>query len=159
MLALKITGVAFILALLALVIAVYVTRGQLPSFDELKSSPNGQMIRVLAADGTPIVTLGPSYGEWLTYDQIPQVMKDAMVAVEDRRFRSHLGVDPVGVARSIQVRVQEGHWKQGGSTITQQLARNIFLSSTKQFGRKFREGILALAMERKFTKDQVLELY
>ena len=159
MLALRVTGIAFVLALLALVIAVYVTRGQLPSFDELKSSPNGQMIRVLAADGTPIVSLGPSYGEWLTYDQIPQVMKDAMVAVEDRRFRSHLGVDPVGVARSFQVRIQEGHWTQGGSTITQQLARNIFLSSTKQFGRKFREAILALAMERKFSKDQVLELY
>ncbi|MBN8815620.1 MAG: PBP1A family penicillin-binding protein [Sphingomonas sp.] len=159
MLALKITGIGFILALLALVIAVYVTRGQLPSFDELKSSPNGQMIRVLAADGTPIVSLGPSYGEWLTYDQIPQVMKDAMVAVEDRRFREHPGVDPIGMIRSVQVRVTEGRWKQGGSTITQQLARNIFLSSAKQFGRKFREGILALAMERKFTKDQVLELY
>ncbi|MDB5679043.1 transglycosylase domain-containing protein [Sphingomonas bacterium] len=159
MLALRVTGIAFVLAFLALVIAVYVTRGQLPSFDELKSSPNGQMIRVLAADGTPIVNLGPSYGEWLTYDQIPQVMKDAMVAVEDRRFRSHWGVDPIGVARSFEVRLKEGHWTQGGSTITQQLARNIFLSSTKQFGRKFREGILALAMERKFTKDQVLELY
>jgi penicillin-binding protein 1A len=159
MLALKITGVAFVLALLALVIAVYVTRGQLPSFDELKSSPNGQMIRVLAADGTPIVSLGPSYGEWLTYDQIPEVMKDAMVAVEDRRFREHPGVDPIGIVRSFQVRVAEGRWKQGGSTITQQLARNIFLSSAKQFGRKFREGILALAMERKFTKNQVLELY
>ena len=105
-LALRVTGIAFVLALLALVIAVYVTRGQLPSFDELKSSPNGQMIRVLAADGTPIVNLGPSYGEWLTYDQIPQVMKDAMVAVEDRRFRSHLGVDPIGVARSFEVRHQ-----------------------------------------------------
>lgn len=159
MLALKVTGIAFVLALLALVIAVYVTRGQLPSFDELKSSPNGQMIRVLAADGTPIVSLGPSYGEWLTYDRIPQVMKDAMVAVEDRRFREHPGVDPIGIVRSFQVRITEGHWKQGGSTITQQLARNIFLSSAKQFGRKFREGILALAMERKFTKDQVLELY
>ncbi len=159
MLALKITGIAFVLALLSLVIAVYVTRGQLPSFDELKSSPNGQMIRVLAADGTPIVSLGPSYGEWLTYDQIPQVMKDAMVAVEDRRFREHPGVDPIGIVRSFQVRITEGHWKQGGSTITQQLARNIFLSSAKQFGRKFREAILALAMERKFTKDQVLELY
>ena len=158
-LGLRVTGIAFVLALLALVIAVYVTRGQLPSYDELKSSPNGQMIRVLAADGTPIVSLGPSYGEWLTYDQIPQVMKDAMVAVEDRRFRSHLGVDPIGVARSFDVRIREGHWTQGGSTITQQLARNIFLSSTKQFGRKFREAILALAMERKFSKDQVLELY
>ena len=156
---LRITGLAFVLGLLALIIAVYVTRSQLPSFDELKSSPNGQMIRVLAADGTPIVSLGPSYGEWLTYDQIPQVMKDAMVAVEDRRFRSHIGVDPIGVVRSIEVRIREGHWMQGGSTITQQLARNIFLSSTKQFGRKFREGILSLAMERKFSKDQILELY
>lgn len=157
--ALRVTGIAFLLGILALVIAVYVTRAQLPSFDELKSSPNGQMIRVLAADGTPIVNLGPSYGEWLSIDRIPQVMKDAMVAVEDRRFYSHWGVDPVGMARSVEVRLHDGHWTQGGSTITQQLARNIFLSSAKQFGRKFREGIIALAMERKFTKDQVLELY
>ncbi|MES2096638.1 MAG: PBP1A family penicillin-binding protein [Pseudomonadota bacterium] len=155
----QVSGALALIGVIALVIAVYVTRAQLPSFDELKSSPNGQMIRVLAADGTPIVNLGPSYGEWLTYDRIPQVMKDAMVAVEDRRFRSHPGVDPIGMMRSVQVRFQQGHWTQGGSTITQQLARNIFLSSTKQFGRKFREGILALAIERKFSKDQVLELY
>ncbi len=158
-LGLRISGVAALLSIIALVIAVYVIESQLPSFDELKSSPNGQMIRVLAADGTPIVSLGPSYGEWLPYDQIPQVMKDAMVAVEDRRFRNHPGVDPVGIARSVEVRLQSGSWKQGGSTITQQLARNIFLSSTKKFGRKFREMILALALERKFSKDQVLELY
>ena len=156
---LRISGVGILLGIVSLVIAVYWTRADLPSFDELKSSPNGQMIRVLAADGTPIVSLGPSYGEWLTYDQIPKVMKDAMIAVEDRRFESHWGVDPVGMARSVQVRLQEGRWKQGGSTITQQLARNIFLNSTKQFARKGREGILALAMERKFSKDQILELY
>ena len=158
-LGLRLAGVAALLSIIALVVTVYVTKSQLPSFDELKSSPNGQMIRVLADDGTPIVSLGPSYGEWLPYDQIPQVMKDAMVAVEDRRFRSHPGVDPIGVIRSFQVRAQQGHWTQGGSTITQQLARNIFLSSTKKFGRKAREMILALALERKFTKDQVLELY
>ncbi|WP_066584111.1 transglycosylase domain-containing protein [Sphingomonas pruni] len=158
-LGLRLTGVAALLGIIALVVTVYVTESQLPSFDELKSSPNGQMIRVLADDGTPIVSLGPSYGEWLPYAQIPQVMKDAMVAVEDRRFRDHPGVDPIGIARSFQVRITSGHWRQGGSTITQQLARNIFLSSTKKFGRKAREMVLALALERKFSKDQVLELY
>ncbi|MDX5982867.1 transglycosylase domain-containing protein [Sphingomonas echinoides] len=148
-----------LLALIALIVTVYVSEGQLPSFDELKSSPNGQMIRVHAADGTVIVSMGPSYGEWLPYDRIPAVMRDAMVSVEDRRFRSHPGVDPIGMVRSVQVRIERGRWMQGGSTITQQLARNIFLNSSKKFGRKVREGILALALERKFSKDQVLELY
>ncbi|WP_242097315.1 PBP1A family penicillin-binding protein [Sphingomonas sp. CROZ-RG-20F-R02-07] len=148
-----------VMAAIGLAIAVYVAREQLPSFDELKSSPNGQMIRVHAADGSVLVSLGPSFGEWIPYDRIPQVMRDATVAVEDRRFRSHIGVDPIGVARSVEVRFQRGHWVQGGSTITQQLARNVFLSSQKKFGRKFREWILALALERKFSKDQILELY
>ena len=158
-LALEIAGGAALLAFLALVVAVYVARSQLPSFDQLKSSPNGQMIRVHAADGSVIFSRGPAYGQWLTYDRIPAVMRDATVSVEDRRFRSHWGVDPIGVARSVEVRIQRGRWVQGGSTITQQLARNIFLSSQKKFGRKFREWILALALERKFTKDQILELY
>ncbi len=143
----------------ALVTAVYVARAQLPSFEDLKSSPNGQMIRVHAADGSVIVSLGPSYGEWLSIDRVPAVMQRAMISVEDRRFYSHLGVDPIGVARSVDVRVRRGRWTQGGSTITQQLARNIFLTSAKKFGRKFREAILALAIERKFSKDQILELY
>lgn len=146
-------------ALLALVVAVFIAMASLPSYSELKSSPNGQMIRVHAADGTVIVSLGPSYGQWLPYAQIPQVMTDAMVATEDRRFRMHPGVDPIGIARSVFVRVRRGRWAQGGSTITQQLARNIFLTNTKTFARKFREIILALAMERKFSKDQILELY
>ncbi len=132
---------------------------QLPSFDSLKSSPNGQMIRVHAADGTVIVSMGPSFGEWLPYNQIPQVMREATVSVEDRRFRSHIGVDPIGVARSFKVRYDRGHWTQGGSTITQQLARTVFLNNQKKFGRKFREAILAFALEWKFSKDQILELY
>ncbi|HEU0065711.1 MAG TPA: PBP1A family penicillin-binding protein [Sphingomonas sp.] len=148
-----------VLALAALAVAVYVARSQLPSFEELKSSPNGQMIRVHASDGSVIVSLGPSYGEWLPYDRIPVVMRAATVSVEDRRFRSHIGIDPIGVARSVKVRWNRGRWTQGGSTITQQLARNIFLSSQKKFGRKAREAILALAIERAFTKDQILELY
>ena len=144
-----------ILAFGALVIAVYVARSQLPSFDELKSSPNGQMIRVHAADGSIIASLGPSYGEWLPYAQIPRIMRQATVAVEDRRFRGHPGVDPIGIARSVQVRFERGRWVQGGSTITQQLARNVFLNNQKKFGRKLREWILALALGEKFDTTGV----
>lgn len=158
-LAIKLLLLLAVLGIGALVTAVYFTRAQLPSYDELKSSPNGQMIRVHAADGTVIVSMGPSYGEWLSGDRIPKVMREATVAVEDRRFYSHLGVDPIGVARSVKVRLDRGRWVQGGSTITQQLARNVFLNNQKKFGRKFREWILALAMERKFSKDEILELY
>jgi penicillin-binding protein 1A len=147
------------LGFLALGIAVSVAYSTLPGYEELKQSPNGQMIRVRAADGTVIVSLGPSFGAWLRYNQIPAIMSDAMVSVEDRRFRSHFGVDPIGIARSISVRIQRGRFAQGGSTITQQLARNIFLTNDKTWTRKFREIILALAMERKFSKDQILELY
>ena len=150
---------AGLLGVMALVIAVSIAYSTLPGYEELKQSPNGQMIRVRAADGTVIVSLGPSFGAWLPYNQIPTIMSDAMVSVEDRRFRSHFGVDPIGIARSVSVRIQRGRFAQGGSTITQQLARNIFLTNDKTWTRKFREIILALAMERKFSKDQILELY
>ena len=159
MLALKIAIGLGIAAIAALVIAVYVARASLPSFDQLKSSQNGQMIRFHAVDGTVIFSQGPSYGRWLPYSEIPAVMRDATISVEDRRFRSHLGVDPIGLARAAKIRFERGRWVQGGSTITQQLARNVFLTSQKKFGRKFREWLLALALERKFTKDQILELY
>ncbi|WP_293880842.1 transglycosylase domain-containing protein [Sphingomonas sp.] len=150
---------AAILGAIALIVTIAVAYSSLPSFSELKSSPNGQMIRVHAVDGTVLVSIGPSYGQWLGIDQIPDTMKTAMVAVEDRRFRSHPGVDPIGIARSIQVRATTGSWRQGGSTITQQLARNVFLTNNKTWTRKIREIVLALAIERKFSKDQVLELY
>ena len=161
-LALQILAGLVVLAFAVLAITVYVSESQLPSYDELKSSPNGQMIRVHAADGTVIVSLGPSYGEWLSYDRIPLVMREAMVSVEDRRFRSHIGVDPIGLARSIRFAFNNrgnGRRLQGASTITQQVARTIFLSNKYTYGRKGREALIALALERKFSKDQILELY
>ena len=82
-----------------------------------------------------------------------------MVAVEDRRFYYHPGVDPIGIVRSFYVRLTNGKWSQGGSTITQQLARTVYLNNRREFGRKVREIILSLAMETKFSKDQILELY
>ncbi len=150
---------ATLLGLIILGVTVATVWSSLPGYTEMRQSPNGQMVRVRALDGTVIVAMGPVYGEWIAYKDIPKPMLDAMVSVEDRRFRSHPGIDPIGIARSIMVRVQEGRWKQGGSTITQQLARNIFLNNNKNFGRKAREIVYALALEVKFSKDQILELY
>ncbi|MBU6269015.1 MAG: PBP1A family penicillin-binding protein [Sphingomonadales bacterium] len=141
------------------VTAVMLEAGSLPSFHELKSSQNGQTIVVRARDGTQLVALGPSYGHWLSYDEIPPVMKDAIVSTEDRRFRNHIGIDPIGIVRSVFVRAQSGHWKQGGSTLTQQLARTVFLNNNRTFGRKAREALIAMALEWRFSKNQILELY
>ncbi|WP_416385120.1 transglycosylase domain-containing protein [Sphingomonas sp. LY29] len=154
-------GLGFAVAgLVALIIAVVIAMMSLPDYRQLtRRSDLGQMVRVRAADGSLLVSLGPTFGRWLPYDEIPATMRSAMIAVEDRRFRSHLGVDPIGMARSVKVRFDTGQWRQGGSTITQQLARNIFLTNSRTFGRKIREAVLALALERKFSKDQILELY
>ncbi|MDE2620993.1 MAG: PBP1A family penicillin-binding protein [Sphingomonadales bacterium] len=149
-------GVAVVLAL---GVAVAVAASSLPSFSALKSQQEGQMIVVRARDGSELVSLGPSYGKWIPVGQIPRVMKLAMISVEDRRYYEHFGVDPVGIARSLFVRAQSGRWRQGGSTITQQLARNVFLNNNRTFARKAREAILAIALESKFSKDEILELY
>ncbi|MBK5264245.1 MAG: PBP1A family penicillin-binding protein [Alphaproteobacteria bacterium] len=153
------TGIA---GVIALVVAVAVAMSSLPSYEAMKSSPNGQMIRVHATDGSVIVSLGPSFGKWLSYNQIPKIMVDAMVSVEDKRYYMHPGVDPIGLTRATWLAVVHrgtGRRMQGASTITQQVARNIFLNNSYSYGRKAREIILAMALERKFSKQQILELY
>jgi penicillin-binding protein 1A len=155
----KVVGALVLLGLIALGVSVAVAMGSLPSFDEFRKSPNGQSVEIRAADNSVLVSLGPSYGEWLPFARIPHTMTAAMVAVEDRRFYSHPGVDPIGIARSLAVAERNGHFTQGASTITQQLARNVFLTSNRTFSRKIREVVLSLAIERKFTKDAILELY
>jgi penicillin-binding protein 1A len=160
--AVKFGLVATLGGLFAIVVAVVIAYQSLPSYESLKSSPNGQMIRVHAADGSVIVSLGPSFGRWLAYDQIPNVMVDAMISTEDKRFYLHPGVDPIGMARATWVALEnrgKGRRWQGASTITQQVTRNIFLNNSYSWGRKVREMILALALERKFSKRQILELY
>src|SRR5689334_9619899 len=91
-----------LLSLLALVVAVAVAAAYLPGYGELtKRSDLGQMIRVRAANGQVLVSMGPSFGQWLTYDRIPPEMRAAMISTEDRRFRSHIGVDPIGLLRAV----------------------------------------------------------
>src|SRR3954464_8824022 len=151
---------ATLLGLLALGVAVAVATAYLPSYADLtKRSDLGQMIRVRAANGQVLVSMGPSFGQWLTYENIPPEMRAAMISTEDRRFRSHIGVDPIGIGRALASAIAKGHRVRATSTITQQLARNIFLTNNRSFARKVKEAILALALERKFSKDQILELY
>jgi penicillin-binding protein 1A len=157
---LKVAAYVLVVGLVALGVAVSVAVSQLPSYQELiRRDDLGQMIRVRAVDGRIIHSMGPVFGEWLGYEEIPPIMRNAMVAVEDRRFRSHPGIDPIGIARGIWVGWSEGDQVRGVSTITQQLARNIFLTNDRTFARKIREGILAMALEWRYSKDQILELY
>src|SRR3982750_2958442 len=119
-------GVAYaaLLGVLALIVAVAVASAYLPSYGDLtKRSDLGQMIRVRAANGQVLVSLGPSFGKWLPYDQIPPEMRAAMISTEDRRFRSHIGVDPLGIGRALASAMFKNHRVRATSTITQQLAR------------------------------------
>ena len=152
-------GALALLGALFLAIAVGFAARSLPSFYQLKATQNAQTIVVRARDGTEIVELGPSYGKWLSHNEIPQVMKDAMIAVEDRRFYSHPGVDPYGLTRAVYVWATGEDRLGATSTITQQLARNVFLNSNRSLDRKLREAVLAMALEWKFSKEQILELY
>ena len=154
------TGGLAVLALIFLGIAVAFAARSLPSYYQLKATQNAQTIVVRARDGSELVELGPSYGKWITSDQIPQVMKDAMVAVEDKRFYSHFGTDPIRLTGAVYESVTGERARLGGtSTITQQLARNVFLNNNRSLDRKLREAILAMALEWKFSKEQILELY
>jgi penicillin-binding protein 1A len=153
-------GGSFVLLLVfALGCAVFFAERSMPSFYSLKGSQNGQTIVVRARDGSEIVELGPSYGQWIAAEEIPQSMKNAMVATEDRRFYHHIGVDPLGLLRAVYVWATGSKRIEATSTITQQLARNLFLNSNRTFDRKLREAVLAMALEAKFSKQQILELY
>ncbi|MEE4205884.1 MAG: PBP1A family penicillin-binding protein [Erythrobacter sp.] len=151
---------AALLALLFLTFAVGFAARSIPSYYQLKAQQAGQTILVRASDGSEIVELGPSFGEWLDFEEIPETMTNAMIAVEDKRFHSHYGIDPVRTTGAIVEGIVGSRERVGGtSTITQQLARNLFLNTNRTFDRKAREAVLAMALEWKFSKEQILELY
>src|SRR5438874_3280553 len=117
----KAVAYAALLGLLALATAVAVATAYLPGYSDLtKRSDLGQMIRVRAANGQVLVSLGPSFGQWLSYDQIPPEMRAAIISTEDRRFRSHIGIDPIGIGRALASAIAKNHRVSATSTITQQ---------------------------------------
>lgn len=132
---------------------------QLPPIEELAVPKRPPNVAILAADGSTLANRGDTGGRAVTLAELPRYLPNAFIAIEDRRFHSHLGIDPVGIARALVRNLTSGGVTQGGSTLTQQLAKNLFLTQERTAGRKIREAILALWLERNFTKDQILELY
>ncbi|MEE2527288.1 PBP1A family penicillin-binding protein [Hyphobacterium sp. HN65] len=113
----------------------------------------------LDRDGRVIARRGASRGASLSVDELPPYLIDAVLSVEDRRFYDHSGIDLRGIARAMWANIRAGSVVQGGSTITQQLAKNLFLTSDRTFVRKIQEMVLAWQLEQRFTKDEILALY
>ncbi|WP_417489755.1 transglycosylase domain-containing protein [Maricaulis sp.] len=110
-------------------------------------------------EGRLIARRGSAHGRLAVIEELPDYVTDAVMAVEDRRFYSHFGVDLIGTARALLANIRAGRVVQGGSTLTQQLAKNLFLTSERTVRRKVQEVMLAFWLESRFTKDEILELY
>ena len=149
------------MAALALGVATLVVYPQLPALDTLTNYQPKQPLRVFTADGVQIGGFGTERRVYQRIDQIPKLMKDSLLAIEDARFYEHHGVDPVSVVRAMVSIISGGTVRriQGGSTITQQVARTFLLTRERTVSRKFKEALLSLRIESELTKDQVLELY
>ncbi len=132
---------------------------KLPPIDQLAIPKRPPNIAILATDGAPLANRGDTGGAAIRLADLPAYLPKAFVAIEDRRFYTHWGLDPVGVGRAVVNNLIGRGGMQGGSTLTQQLAKNLFLTQERTVSRKIQEVILALWLEHKFSKDQILELY
>ncbi|ULQ47861.1 PBP1A family penicillin-binding protein [Flagellatimonas centrodinii] len=140
-------------------VVVQQVRAGLPPVDSLRELQLSEPLRVYARDGQLIGEFGSERRALLRFDQLPRQLIGAFVAAEDQRFFAHGGIDLMGLARAAVNLIMTGEKAQGGSTITMQLARNVFLSSEKTYTRKFREILLAQAIEAELDKSEILELY
>ncbi len=131
----------------------------LPSTDNLWDIDATPGVRVVSADGTPVMVRGGRHNTAVDLSELPAYLGEAVMAIEDHRFYGHFGIDPIGLVRAAVANLRAGTIVQGGSTLTQQLAKNIFLTHERTFDRKLREALLALWLEAKFTKDEILTLY
>ena len=137
----------------------------LPDITKLQQTERRPSITVLAKDGTKLATYGDLHGQMVDIKKLPPHVIQALLAIEDRRFYSHFGVDLIGLFRAVWMNYRAGHVVQGGSTITQQLAKNFLQTeklydiNDKSLRRKIQEALLAVWLEHKFTKDQILTIY
>ncbi|WP_409074928.1 peptidoglycan glycosyltransferase/peptidoglycan DD-transpeptidase MrcA [Pantoea sp. C3] len=132
---------------------------QLPDVNTLKDVRLQTPMQVYSADGELMAQYGEMRRIPLSLQQVPPEMVKAFIATEDSRFYEHHGVDPIGIFRAVSIALVSGHASQGASTITQQLARNFFLSPERTLMRKIKEAFLAIRIEQLLTKDEILELY
>jgi penicillin-binding protein 1A len=139
------------------VIAYYAAR--LPATADWTVPAKQPSVRILAADGSLITNHSNTNGQNLSLDEMSPYLPEAVVSIEDRRFYYHFGIDPIGLLRAAFTNISAGGVVQGGSTLTQQLAKNLFLTPDRTFQRKIQEMILAVWLEMRLSKKQILELY
>lgn len=131
----------------------------LPEVGNLMVAGPSQDITILDDHGRLIARRGLTQSRMVRAEDLPDYVPNAFIAIEDRRFRSHFGIDPIGLARAAFQNMLNGHVVQGGSTLTQQLAKNLFLSPGRTFDRKMQEAALAVYLEQRYSKNQILTLY
>ena len=131
----------------------------LPDITRSATFEHRPSILLLTSDGTEFARYGESKGENIRAKDLPSYLPQAVIATEDRRFYSHPGIDVFGIARAMVVNITHRRFVQGGSTITQQLAKNLFLSHERKLARKIKEAMLAIWLERELTKDEILSAY
>ncbi len=158
----RIAFVGLVLAVAgAVALALFVRHYEkdLPSVAELRAYSPPQVTRVLARDGTLLGELFVERRTVVSINQMPPQMKLAALAAEDASFYEHAGLNYLGMLRAIAVNLRSSHARQGGSTITQQVIKNVLLTPEKTLGRKVREALLARRIEQELSKDEILELY
>jgi len=131
----------------------------LPNIDKALESTRGPTITLLSSTGEVLATKGDLYGFPVQLSDVPDALPKAIIATEDRRFYSHFGIDPLGLLRAAWRNAWAGRIVQGGSTITQQVAKNLFLTPERSIKRKVQEAMLALWLEYRFSKEQLLTIY
>ena len=138
---------------------VFVYSSDLPKVRELEDYRPDVMTEIYADDGTAIGSFALEHRVIVTYNQIPPMLRNAVISIEDKHFESHVGVDIFGIARAAAKDLMEWRKTQGASTLTQQLSRMLFLTPDKSFRRKIQEVLLAIQIERYFTKSQIFTMY
>ena len=133
--------------------------GSLPSVTQLETFDASEGTKVYDDNDELITEFHVERRIFVPLAQIPKTLRDAIIATEDARFYSHHGVDPTGIARAVYQNFRRGRIVEGGSTITQQLAKVLFLTPDKSLERKLKEAVLALELERRYSKDRILEMY
>ncbi len=131
----------------------------LPNMSEAINRTRLPSTTILAENGNEVQSFGTVYSEIIKPEELPQYVVDAIVYTEDRRFYKHFGFDAISFMRAMLTNVFAGRFVQGGSTITQQVAKNLFLTNKKTLNRKAQELLLAFWLEYKFSKEQILTLY
>src|SRR5262247_1237183 len=138
---------------------LFVYNSDLPQVNSLEDYRPSLVTEVYADDGQVIGSFALERRIVVTWDQVPQLLKDAVVSVEDQNFYEHWGIDLYGIARAGVKNLMAGRVVEGGSTLTQQLSKNLFLTPEQSFRRKIQEAMLSIQIERYYTKQQILTLY